>query len=79
MELPPLGLVIMTKFVIELGEMSIEVEMDVLDMSGRMVYKEMFDSKTDYRKEFDLNLSSGSYLLRVVSEGKTEMQRLIIE
>ncbi len=67
------------KFVIELGEMSSEVEMDVLDMSGRIVYKEMFDSKTDYRKEFDLNLSSGSYLLRVVSEGKTEMQRLIIE
>lgn len=68
------------EFVITNEGNSLNTNVKILDLQGRVVYdKQMFFSFND-RKEINLNnVNTGMYLLQITSEGRSQQLRLVIE
>jgi len=63
------------KFSVNFGELNVQ-SYQIFDMSGRIIEENTINS--NYH-DFDINLSAGTYFLRVIADDKVATQKIIIE
>lgn len=63
------------KFTVDFGELNVQ-SYEIFDMSGRVI--EENEINNNYY-DFDLNLSAGTYFIRVISDDKVATHKIIIE
>ena len=56
------------EFVLEVAGVEDDAQVTVLDATGRLVYSETVNMTTSFRKEFNLNVSKGTYLLQLTTQ-----------
>ncbi len=66
-------------FTLEMNGVNGIADLTVLDTRGRMVYRESVISGPSFRKNLDLNLSEGSYVIRITTETDVLTQKLTIK
>jgi len=59
------------QFVVEVNGVDADAQITIMDVAGRHVYTEGVNMKGNFRKELNLNIASGTYLLQINTvEGK---------
>jgi hypothetical protein len=66
-------------FTVEIENMENHADMIVLDVAGREVYSQRVAGNGATKQTLRLDLNAGSYLLKVVSGGKTQVTRIVIQ
>jgi hypothetical protein len=56
------------EFVVEINGVDAAVQLNVLDLSGRMVYTEGAVLNGNFRKDLNLDMAAGTYLLQIATE-----------
>lgn len=65
-------------FYVEMIGYTGKVEIEIMDLSGKRVYQETVGSMQGMAKSFDLNLTSGIYLLKLNGPQLNETRRVVI-
>jgi PKD repeat protein len=59
------------QFVVEVSGVDADAQITVMDVAGRQIYTESVNMNGNFRKELNLNIASGTYLLQISTvEGK---------
>ncbi len=67
------------QFVVEIRGVEADVQLNVLDVAGRVVYTEGAILNGSFRKELNVNVASGTYLLQIVTEEGQVTRRIQIQ
>lgn len=67
------------QFVLEVYGMEADAEIRVVDLTGRLVYSEAVLMSETFRKELNVNVADGTYLLQLVSEKKSLNRKVQIQ
>ncbi len=67
------------EFVVELSGVEADVQINVMDVTGRMVYTEGANLNGNFRTNLNLDVASGSYLLQIASEQGVVTRKIQIQ
>ncbi|MCB9192742.1 MAG: T9SS type A sorting domain-containing protein [Flavobacteriales bacterium] len=56
------------EFVVEIRGVEADVQLNVLDLAGRVVYTEGAVLNGDFRRSMNLDVATGTYLLQIATE-----------
>lgn len=66
-------------FYIELLNISGEIDMDVYNLAGQLVHKEILVSNQNFARKFNLKLTTGVYMVKLTGGEFSETQKIIVE
>lgn len=66
-------------FTIEMEDVENHADMTVMDVSGRQVHAQTFAGSGSMKQSVNLDLSAGSYLVKIVSGSKTHVSRIVLQ
>ncbi|MCB9185345.1 MAG: T9SS type A sorting domain-containing protein [Flavobacteriales bacterium] len=67
------------QFVVTIRGVEAPVQLTVIDVAGRAVYTEGAVLSGNYRKELNLNVASGSYLLQVITDEGLVTRKILVQ
>lgn len=67
------------RFVVEVRGVEIDAQLNILDLAGRVVYTEGAVLNGDFRREFNLDVVGGTYLLQIATEEGVVTRKIHVE
>ena len=66
-------------FYLELLNYSGELDMEVYNMAGQLIHKELLMSNRNFARKFDLRLTTGIYMVHLSGDGYSDTKKVVVE
>ena len=68
------------QFTMEINGFTGELDMNIVDISGKVVYNGQLDVTSNFAKKFDVSdLAKGVYYIKLISKDGVKVEKLIIQ